>query len=866
MAFKIASAYVAVTPEDDGFEIGLRRIVDEAAAKVEAQVGVGVRNEGPEELRGDLDAAIALATEHLTADVGMGLRNDAVEELDADVKAGVDLVEENNKIKVKVDAKAAQDSFGGLSPLLLGAFAGAATAGPGLVLAAVATAVVAAGALVQKNNAELTSNYTKLAGDASSAIRQATAPLVPALAESIDILDRGVEKTKPELRDLFAAVAPEATQMASGVTQLVENALPGLVTGLREAVPFSGVLAQDFGKLGTGVSEFFSGLGSGALGGATGLDALITVVEHLLGDVGQITGSLSNGLGPALHDIETVAVPVADGLTSVVKAFPPGDIRVAADAAVALFAAFKIASLAGIVAEGTSFVEFLKQAAAGEIALTGETGVLATAMEGLGTAADVAAGPVGLLALGVAASATQTANWTDLTPAANSHTLELGKSVDTLTKSLEQAASGNKDVQTQLDHTAQLMHQLKDDGAVASGAFDQLDQALVNVYKSDPSAATKEYTDLTKQLGLSADEAAQKLPKFAAAADLVKTSTTSAAGATADYADETANALSETDVLTQAIVTQQEKLTAQANTLGSNVVAALSFIETQQSLNDRISEAVGDYSLATGAANAFKQAEDALYGKYASYSQAQATFTEQVSNAAKELTHGKNAIDLNTEAGAKNFTLLNQLATANENVAEALIKQGGSSDEATASLQKGAQAIDDLAKKSGFSDKQIQQLNMDLYGVPTVKQITFTANTSPALQALNGLIQRIDSSSGTVQIYGVGGGRALGANAEGGDVQAGEYSLVGEKGPEIVQFARAGTVIPNNEIRRVGGDATSVRSPAGSVTIQNLTIPITGIVDLTDPNSMSIAARRMVLNLKDALNQVERGLTGTSLR
>jgi hypothetical protein len=29
---------------------------------------------------------------------------------------------------------------------------------------------------------------------------------------------------------------------------------------------------------------------------------------------------------------------------------------------------------------------------------------------------------------------------------------------------------------------------------------------------------------------------------------------------------------------------------------------------------------------------------------------------------------------------------------------------------------------------------------------------------------------------------------------------------------------------------------------------------------------MSIAARRMVLNLKDALNQVERGLTGTSLR
>ncbi len=867
MAFKIASAYVAVTPEDDGFEVGLRRIVDEAAAKVDANVGVGLRNEAPEELRADLDAALALVTEHLTADVGLGLKNDAVEELDADVKAGVELVQENNKVKVKVDPQAAKDSFGGLSPLLLGAFAAAATAGPGLVLGAVATAVVGAAALVQKNNAEVKDEAVKLAGDATDEIKQATAPLVPALVQSLDILDQGVEKVKPELRDLFAAAAPEATQMASGVTQLVENALPGLITGLRAAAPYSGMLATDFGKLGTGVDEFFTGLATGAQGGAIGLDALITDAEHLLGDVGQITGSLSNGLGPALHDVSDVVIPVADGLAKVVASFPPGEIRGAADAAVALFAAFKIASLSGLIAEGTTFVGFLKSAAAGEITLTGETGILATALDGLGTAADAAAGPLGLLAAGLLIAGTNSNSTSLALGGLKDHVFNAVPALDTLTKTFHDAANGSKDAQDSIDNIARTMERASLSGSNISAGIAEMDQALTDFYKTDPKGATQEYADVVNLLGYDTKQAAAAFPKYAQAAGLAAGASTDAAGATQDLSQALQDVLTPAQQFNQLITAQVQQLGTSAEQSGTNAVAALRYAGAQGTLNQELADAIGHYNLASDAASAFKSAEDALYGKYASYSQAEATFTEDLANATQQLTKGKNAIDLSTSAGAKNFTVLNQLAQANEQVAESFIKQGGSVEDATKKLQAGAQQIDDMARKAGFTDTQIAQLNKDLYGTANIKDIKVDigADTSGVYNAVDTVIKWAGSQTAYVQVKPVGGapgGRQLLTNADGGPVQAGDYSVVGERGPEIVQFGRAGTVIPHEAIRQVAGSASATGNSLPGIQNLNISIPITGIVDLTDPNSMSTAARRMVVNIVNAINQFQRGRQG----
>lgn len=745
-----------------------------------------------------------------------------------------DPLEESGRKGGEKSGKAAGGSFlANASPLLLGAFAAAATTGPGLILGALATAVVGAGALVQKNNVQVAAGAAKLAGDASSAIQKATAPLVPALAQSLQILDQGVAKAEPELKNLFAAAAPFATQLASGISQLAQNALPGMVEGLRAAAPYSSGLAADFGKLGTGVSQFFSGLATGARGGMIGLDTLITDAEHLLGDLGQITGALSQGLGPALHDVSDAALPLADGLTKVISAFPPNDIRVAADATVALFAAFKLATLAGVVAEGTTFIGFLKAAAAGEIALTGETGVLTTAMSAMGTAAEAAAGPLGLLVGGLAMASTGSSTTTLAFSDMQGKAYSAVPALDTLTKMLHDAAGGGKDAQGSIDNMAGSLRQASSQGANTSAAVSQLDQGLAKLYQSDPAGATREYADVVKQLGLNTQQAAAAFPKYADAAGLTAKASYDAQAAAQGLSAANSTAAIQVQELTQSVIGQQQKLSQAAGTTGVNTIAALSFIGAQETLNSKVADAVGEYSLATGAANAFKSAQDALYGKYASYSQAEATFTTDMTNAATQLKAGKDAINLNSAAGAANFTVLNQLAQANEQVAEALIKQGGSADQANRALQDGAVKIDALAKSAGFSATQIAQLNQDLYGTASIKdiQVTVGADTSGALAAVHDTVRYIDGQSAYIQVYAssanLGGGKALlatggisgGIGAAAGGGPRGSLTWVGEQGPELVRLPVGATVHSNPDSMRMAAQPAPGDSASAAIQV-----------------------------------------------
>lgn len=385
-----------VKPVLDEVNAQARSIGRPAGERIGKEMAAGI-----EDTEGDAgDAGDRLGRElaarwraRMAADVKQGLADDVEKPL-----------EDSGKKGGEKGGKAAGAAFSqGASPLMLSAFAAAATVGPGLILAGTAAAVLGAGVLITKGNADLKASYQQLGTDASQAITDATAPLVPQLQNAVGILDQGIGQTGDELKGVFAAVAPDAQDIAHGIVSLVDNALPGLTTGLKAIAPYSHEIAQDFGKLGTGVGDLFAGLAGGAGGGMQGFSAIVDVASHLLADIGQIAGALSNGLGPALHDIDMVAVPVAAALTDVVKAIPPVDIRAAADAAVALFAAFKLAALAGLVEEGTGFVAFLKAASAGEIALTGETGVLTTAMGGLNAAMDAALGPVGAVVLALSA-------------------------------------------------------------------------------------------------------------------------------------------------------------------------------------------------------------------------------------------------------------------------------------------------------------------------------------------------------------------------------------------------------------------------------------------------------------------------------
>jgi TP901 family phage tail tape measure protein len=224
--------------------------------------------------------------------------------------------------------------------------------------------------------------------------------------------------------------------------------------------------------------------------------------------------------------------------------------------------------------------------------------------------------------------------------------------------------------------------------------------------------------------------------------------------------------------------------------------------QAQQALTDTVGAATKEYDDAKKAAKGYTDTVDALYGKFGDLSGAQAAFTVAMANTTGQITEGKNAIDLSTEAGAKNFQVFEGLAKANADVASKMIETGSSSDDATAALRKGATAIDDLAAKSGLTKKQIADLNTELYGVPKVTDLTISANVSSAITNLSILGSSLDDIAGRMK--NVARGRTAAGFAHGGEIGAaatgGDRSgmvLVGEQGPELVRLPAGSTVRSN---------------------------------------------------------------------
>ena len=707
-----------------------------------------------------------------------------------------DPLEESGKKGGEKGGQAAGGSFaGGMSPLIMGAFAAAASAGPGLILAGTAAAVIGAGALITKGNAELQGSYQRLGRDASDAVQQATAPLVPQLQGAVTVLDQGLARTGGELKDVFAGAAPMAQDMAHGVLSLVDNALPGLASGMRAIAPYSHEIADDFGKLGSGVSGFFSGLAGGAGGGMAGFSALIDVVSHLLTDIGQITGSLANGLGPALHDISDVAIPVAGALTAFVHAIPPGVIRAAADATLALFLAFKGASLAGLLSEGATFLSFLRGAALAEDAA-------ATGAKAWGLAMDA----IPLVAVGAAIAGLAVA--ADKLGGAGDHT---SVNIDKFTSSLLDAANGSQSAQDGVVKMATSFAMMNGTMGMSLQGLKDIDTSLANLYQSNPAAAAKEFDAITTSLkgqGQSADQIAAEFPQYTKALADAQLQAKETAASTQVVSGSV-------DVLTQRLTAANLSTQDSARQSAAATLAALGFSDGEGTLATSLDATLQAFSENSGAASALKQAYDALFGKYASYSEAQAQFTLDLENVAKQVTKGKDVTNLSTDAGAKNLELFKQLADQNETRAEALLSETGSQDKANASLQQGALALDAAAKKAGFTKDQIDQLNLALFGTKNLSnlKITVGADTSAAINSVNDSLRYIDNQVAYIQVQttgGLPGGKQLlahggivggiGAAASGG--ARGSLTMINEQGPELVRLPSGSMVMSHPDTMR----------------------------------------------------------------
>lgn len=743
-------------------------------------------------------AGFGPAGEQIGKDVGDGISKGVepgLKETDRKVK------DQAKKTGQDAGAAAGSGFAGGMSPLILGGFALAATAGPPLILGALATGLLGVAALANKSNSDLAAGYAQLGQDAKTAITDATAPLVPSIRESLTVLDQGIGAIGPRLQGVFEAVAPSATQLTGGLVSLVSNTLPGMQAGLKDIAPYAHTIADDFGKLGNALGGFFAGIGQGAGGGTAGFDALMTTIEHLLPDLGRLVGDLSNGLGPALHAVESIAVPAANALADVADALPPGAVHATADAVGVLYAAFKIGTLTGAIEKGTTFLQQLsltKTAAketatevealgAAQEATAAKTGLMASAsalgskaMGGLGTAASVVAGPLGLI---VGAAGLLGDELGNLSGVGHGVTLDMQAFASTLT----QAADGGYIAQQNLNGMAATLDVAQNAIGNTGGALGQMDAALVQLYQADPAQAAKQFqalSDAFNKDGKSAQDVAGMFPQYTQAVKDANLASQQLGTGLADQQLVLANlqkalaAPAESfDTLSGAMTAASLGAQQNARQSAAATLAALGFADGESSLATQLDITLQSFTDDTTAAGGYKSALDALYGKYQSYSDAQATFTTDLDNAAKGLKASKEGFDETTTAGAANYRLMSTLATANENRAQALLAETGSQQQANKELQNGALAIDNMAKKAGFTKTQIDALNLALYGTKNIGDISvpISADTSQVYSQVDKVISWIGAQTAYVQV-GASSGGAPGGKAyvydDGGFVDA----------------------------------------------------------------------------------------------
>jgi len=729
-----------------------------------------------------------------------------------DLPPTVDKPLEDLPPKAREKGKQTGDQFSqGMSPLLVGAFTAAATIGPAAILAGVATATVGAAALIAKSNDQVAADYQNLGTVVSSTLTNAVSPVVGHIDAAVNILSEGITQLSPELDKLFAVAGPDAEQLAGGLVKLAQGVLPGITQGMSAIAPEMHAIAGDVGKIGQGLGGFIGGLGVGASGATTGFNALAKSLSEILPDLGQIIGDLSNGLGPALADVLPVVDGVAKGITVLMGVLNPGEIQAAGVALAGLFAAFKIGGLAGALQEGVTFTSFLK--GSGVAAAESEGKIKSFAVKGIGglsAALDVATGPLGLIIAGAGLLGNELGKLSGV----GDHTTA---NVDALTSAMADAANGSAQTQGQIDELANAFTFMATGPLHATNGLKSMDDALVKLQQTSPAQAAQEFALLSKSMqanGVSAAQVAKDFPQYTQAVQ--------------DAQLQSHLLGTQTDQLSQSLATAAQSAHDAAQKTAEQALAALGATDGQNKLTLKLDDTITAYETATGEASAYKTALDAMYGKYQDYSQAQATFTTDVANATGQITKGKDAIDLTTKSGAANFTLLGQLATQNENVAEALLKQTGNQQAANKSLQDGAVKIDALAKSAGFTDGQIAQLNKDLYGTASIKDIkvTVSANTDAAYSGVNQLLNFVNSSGATIHVYenanGVYNTGMTGhAKASGGVVGAfsglvrGGRTLVGEYGPEVVDLPMGSTVHSNPDTQRMLGAGSGGASGAG---------------------------------------------------
>lgn len=176
--------------------------------------------------------------------------------------------------------------------------------------------------------------------------------------------------------------------------------------------------------------------------------------------------------------------------------------------------------------------------------------------------------------------------------------------------------------------------------------------------------------------------------------------------------------------------------------------------------------------------------------------------------------------------------------------------------QAAADMQKQVDQLEQTGIQAGFTKDDVDNYLKTLGLIPSSIGTTITADTGVAVRQVGSLMNWINSQTGTVTIGTTGPGKyAVKANAKGGPIHAGDISIVGEDGPEILQFGADGFITPNSMVPKtllagLNGSRAAGYVPGGGATVVNNYYSVVVQGSVTTEKKLVDVVRTQVLQYK----------------
>lgn len=178
------------------------------------------------------------------------------------------------------------------------------------ILAAGGLGVIGIGAMLLKEEPALVRAAEKLMNRAKAVFTRAAKPLLEPLVDALGIFERLTVRIGPQIRAVFASIAPAIVPFAEALAGMVKTSLPGFTKFVAAAMPFLTGMAAVLPGLGADFGDFFAAIASAA-------PAATAFFQDFLRVVGGSIAGIGAGLAWLTNQYETVRGSLIEGFGAI---------------------------------------------------------------------------------------------------------------------------------------------------------------------------------------------------------------------------------------------------------------------------------------------------------------------------------------------------------------------------------------------------------------------------------------------------------------------------------------------------------------------------------------------------------------------